>query len=118
MAVGHIYGCTGHILYGCTGYIYGCTGHIYVKGGILIIYMGCRRAIYNDIASSTSDFFRPRIKNTLVQGCALKPSGLVHGLLPLGIFLPRTKKNLGHGAILSYRSLRHQIYTLLIYIWV
>ena len=39
--------------------------------GIFIIYMGFRRAIYNDIASSTSDFFRPRIKNALVQGRAL-----------------------------------------------
>ena len=47
--------------------------------GIFIIYMGFRRAIHNDIASSTSDFFRPRIKNALVQGRALGPSALVHG---------------------------------------
>ena len=39
------------------------------RGGIFIIYMGCRRAIYNNIASSTSVFFRPWIKNTLAGPC-------------------------------------------------
>ena len=33
--------------------------------------MGSCRAIYNDIAASTSDFFRPRQKNSLGQGRAL-----------------------------------------------
>ena len=70
------------------------------RGGIFIIYMGCRRAIYNNIASSTSDFFRPRIKNALVQGRALEH------------FLTSDEKNLGLGAILLYIALRHPIYTL------
>ena len=38
--------------------------------------MGSRRAIYNDIAASTSVFFRPRQKNSLGQGRALGPSAL------------------------------------------
>ena len=33
--------------------------------------MGSRQAIYNDIAASTSVFFRPRQKNSLGQGRAL-----------------------------------------------
>ena len=65
--------------------------------------MGCRRAIYNNIASSTSDFFRTRIKNALVQGRAL------------GHFLTSDEKNLGLGAILLCIALRHPIFTLQIY---
>ena len=76
--------------------------------------MGCRRAIYNNIASSTSDFFRPRIKNALVQGRALGPSALVHGPA-LGHFLTSDEKNLGLGAILLCIALRHPIFTLQIY---
>ena len=41
------------------------------KSGIFIIYMGSRRAIYNDIAASTSVIFRPRQKNSLGQVRAL-----------------------------------------------
>ena len=41
------------------------------KSGIFIIYMGSRRAKYNDIAASTSVIFRPRQKNSLGQDRAL-----------------------------------------------
>ena len=95
--------------------------------GTFIIYMGSRRAIYNDIAASTSVFFRPRQKNSLGQCRALGPipSGSAvpsAGLrpwgtaLPPGIFYPRTKKNLGFGAALLCIALRDPIYTLHIYI--
>ena len=67
--------------------------------------MGSRREIYNDIAASTSDFFRPRQKNSLGQGRARGPD--------LGnFFLPRTKKILGFGAISLYIALRDPIYKL------
>ena len=49
------------------------------KSGIYIIYIGSRRAISNDIATSTSVIFRPRQKNSLGQGRALGPSALGHG---------------------------------------
>ena len=62
--------------------------------------MGSRRAIYNDLATSTSVFCRPRQKNSLGQGRAL-------GIF---FFLGR-KKTLGFGAI-SYIALRDPIYTL------
>ena len=35
------------------------------------MYMGSRRAMYNDIAASTSVIFRPWLKNSLGQGRAL-----------------------------------------------
>ena len=41
------------------------------KSAAFIIYMGSRRAKYNDIAASTSFIFRPRQKNSLGQGRAL-----------------------------------------------
>ena len=88
------------------------------RGGIFIIYMGCRRAIYNNIASSTSDFFRPRIKNALVQGRALGSSALVHGPA-LGLFFTSDEKNLGLGAILLYISPpTPHIYITYIYIYI
>ena len=65
--------------------------------------MGSRRAIYNDIAASTSVFFRPRQKNSLGQGRAL------------GNFFASDEKNLGFGAISLYIALRDPIYTLHIY---
>ena len=42
--------------------------------------MGSRRALYNDIAASTSVIFRPRQKNSLGQGGALGRSALGHRL--------------------------------------
>ena len=48
--------------------------------------MGSRRALYNDIAASTSVIFRPRQKNSLGQGGALGPSALGYGSA-LGNFL-------------------------------
>ena len=71
--------------------------------------MGSRRAIYNNIAASTSDFFRPRQKNSLGQGRALG-----HGPA-LGNFFASDKKNLGFEAISLYIALRDPIYTLHIY---
>ena len=41
--------------------------------------MGSRRAIYNDLATSTSVFCRPRQKKSLGQGRALGPTALGHG---------------------------------------
>ena len=73
------------------------------KSGIYIIYIGSRRAISNDIATSTSVIFRPRQKI---------PSGKA---VPSGIFLPRTKNNLGFGAISLYIALQDPIYTLYIH---
>ena len=61
------------------------------KSGTFIIYMGSRRAIYNDIAASTSVIFRPRQKNSLGQGGALGPSALGHRLA-LGNFLASDEK--------------------------
>ena len=74
--------------------------------------MGSCRAINNDIAASTSDFFRPRQKNSLAHGRALGPSALGHGPDLGNFFLPRTKKNLGFGAISLYIALQDPIYTL------
>ena len=65
--------------------------------------MGSCRAIYNDIAASTSVFFRPRQKNSLGQGRAL------------GNFFASDEKNLGLGAISVSIALRDPIYTLQIY---
>ena len=84
--------------------------------GTFIIYMGSRRAIYNDIAASTSVFFRLAKKipsGSAVPSAGLRPWGTA---LPSGIFYPRTKKNLGFGAALLCIALRDPIYTLHIYI--
>ena len=79
--------------------------------------MGCPRAIYNDIASSTSDFFRPRIKNALVQGRALGPSALVHGPA-LGHFLTsEEKKPRFRGYIVVYSPPTPHIYITYIFIY-
>ena len=62
--------------------------------------------MHNDIPASTSVFFRPRHKEkSLGQGRAIGPSALGHGPA-LGFFLPRTKNNLGVGAISLYIALR------------
>ena len=61
------------------------------KSAAFIIYMGSRRAIYNDIAASTSVIFRPRQKKSLGQGGALGPAALGHRLA-LGIFLASDEK--------------------------
>ena len=62
-----------------------------------------RRNIYNDIPASTSVFF--------VLGKKY-PSGRA---VPSGYFSPRTKNNLGVGAISLCIALQHLIYTLHIY---
>ena len=77
---------------------YNCVKQFFVKlkhkkWYIYYIY-DFRRAIYNDIAASTSVLYRPRQKKTLGQGRAL------------GFFLLRTKKNLAVGAISLYIALR------------
>ena len=73
--------------------------------------MVSRRAIYNDIAASTSVIFV--LGKKITSGRAV-PSGLRPSSTALlsGIFLPRTKKNLGLGAISLYIALRDPIYTL------
>ena len=63
------------------------------------VYMGSRRAIYNNIAPKPRVFFRPRLENS--RG---------HGVLPEGIFLPRTKKPEVEAAILLYIARRDPIY--------
>ena len=64
--------------------------------------MGSRRAIHNDIAASTSVFFRPRQKNSLGQDRALGPSALGHGPA-LGNFLASDeKKPRSRGYIVVY----------------
>ena len=64
--------------------------------------MGSRRAIYNDLATSTSVFCRPRQQK-----------------FPREFFFPRKAKNLGFGAISLYIALRNPIYTLhLLYIYI
>ena len=61
------------------------------KSAAFIIYMGSRRAIYNDIAASTSVIFRPRQKNSLGQCGARGPNGEIlyllemTGLKPMGL---------------------------------
>ena len=65
-----------------------------------------RRAIYNDIAASTSVLYRPRQKKKpsgRAVPSGLRPSGTA---LPSGFFLPRTKKNLAVGAISLYIALQ------------
>ena len=76
-----------------------------INSGIYIIYIGSRRAIYNDIAASTSG------KNSSSGSSrALGPSALGHGMLPSEEFFA-----LGFGAISLYIALRDPIYTLHIY---
>ena len=74
---------------------YNCVKQFFVKlkhkkWYIYYIY-DFRRAIYNDIAASTSVLYRPREKKTLGQGRALGPSALVHGPA-LGFFFTSDEK--------------------------
>ena len=61
--------------------------------------MGSCRAIYNDIAASTSVFFRPRQKNSLGQGRALG-----------NFFASDEKKPRSRGYIVVYSPPRPHIY--------
>ena len=67
--------------------IYECDIYIYIY--ICNVYIGSRRAISNDIATSTSVIFRPRQKNSL-----------------------------GFGGILLHIPLKNTVYTLRIYIYI
>ena len=64
--------------------------------------MGSRRVIYTDIAPRPRLFFVRGKKNSRGQGRAR--------VLTEGIFLPRTKKSLGLGAISVYIALLDPIY--------
>ena len=46
----------------------------YLCQHICNVQMGSRRAIYNDIAASTSYFFRPRLQNCRAEGPRARPS--------------------------------------------
>ena len=79
--------------------------------------MGSRRAIYNDLATSTSVFCRPRQKNSLGQGRALGPTALGHGPA-LGNFLASDeKKPRFRGYIVVYSPPGPHIYITYMYIY-
>ena len=72
--------------------------------------MGSRRAIYNDIAASTSVIFRPRQKKSLGQGRALGPTALGHGPVLGNFFASDDKKPRFRGYIVVYSPPRPHIH--------
>ena len=78
--------------------------------------MGCRRAISNNIAASTSVFLSSAGKFPRAARRALGPSALGHGVVPSGIFRPRTKKPRFRGYIVGYSPLTPHIHITYIYV--
>ena len=79
--------------------------------------MGSRRAIYNDLATSTSVFCPPRQKNSLGQGRALGPTALGHGPVLGNFFASDDKKPRFRGYIVVYSPPRPHIYITYIYVY-
>ena len=80
--------------------------------------MGSRRAIYNDLATSTSVFCRPRQKNSLGQGRALGPTALGHGPVLGNFFASDDKKPRFRGYIVVYSPPRPNIYITYIHTYI
>ena len=75
------------------------------------MHMWSCQAVYNDIAATASDFFRPWQKTSRRKGRARGPTTL--GLGPaLGNFVASDENNLGFGAISLYIALQDPIYKL------
>ena len=80
--------------------------------------MGCRRAISNNIAPKPRFFSSEAGKFPRAARRARGPKARGHGVLPEGIFWPRTKKNEVEAAIFLDIARRHPIYIIYIPLYI